>query len=163
LKVALLEERLSLKVKWRKYTIRDILEDNVILKSEGILYKKPKDFSLKKVIEQLYKELSGFDHISIDSLQELDNSLRTDYAIFMDHKYDLEKYSYQFLNIWDVVDLVTSIVVLVGTIFYDYSKTHDYLDKMQKYYKEKSSTKDLIDYIQSKKIPDKLRLFSLML
>jgi hypothetical protein len=162
LKHALLEERLSVKLKWKRYRIGDML-DNVILKTEGVAYEKPKGHSLKTKIEQTYKELSAFDHISMDSLQEIDKTLRTDYAIYMDHEYDLENYSYQFVNVWNVVDLVISIVVLAGKNFYEYSTTHDYLDKMQKYYKKESSTKGLIDYIDSKKIGDKLRLLSLML
>jgi hypothetical protein len=157
----LLEDRLSLKEKWKKYGINDILGDNVILQVEGP-YKKSKGHSLKSEIQKLYKELSGFDHISIESLQEIDKTLRTDYAIYLDYVYDREKYSYQFMNLWKVVDLVTSIVVLAGTKFYEYSTTFEYLDKMQKYYKN-SHTKKMINYIEYKKIHDKLPLFSLML
>lgn len=156
-----LEDRLSLKEKWKKYSIRDILEGNVILQAEGA-YKKPKGHSFKSEIEQLYKELSGFDHISIESLQEIDKTLRTDYAIYMDYEYDRKKYFYHFINLWKVVDLVACIVVLAGTKFYEYSTTSKYLDKMQKYYTD-SSTTEIIKYTHSKKLHDKLRLFSLML
>lgn len=155
----LLEERLSLKAKWKKYGIGDML-DNVILNTDGV-YNKPKGHSLKSEIQQAYKELSGFDHISIDSLQEIDKMLRTDYAIYMDHSYDPKRYSYQLMNLWNVVDLVTTIVVLAGTKYYEYPTTHDYLDNIQKYYKKESATKELIHFIQTKRIQDKLRLFSL--
>jgi hypothetical protein len=156
----LLEDRLSLKVKWGKYGIDDILH-NLIRQADGA-YNKPKHHSLKEEIKQLYNELSEFHHISIESLQEMDKTLRTDYAIYMGYEYDPEKYFYQFMNLWKVVDLVTSIVVLVGTQFYEYSKTSEYFDKMQKYYKY-SSTKATIHYIQSKKLHGRLRLFALML
>lgn len=162
LNYVLLEERLSLKERWKKYTIRDILDHNVTLNAEHA-YKKPKDHSLKKEIELAYKELSGFDHISPNSLQEIHKTFRTDYAIYMGHEYDVTKYSFQFMNLWNVVDLVASIVVIAGTKYYEYPTTHDYLDKIQKYYKKESSTKAFIDYIASKKVSDKMRVFCLML
>jgi hypothetical protein len=118
--------------------------------------------TLKSEIQKVYKELSGFDHISIESLQEIDKTLRTDYAIYMDYVYDRQKYSYQFMNLWKVVDLVTFIVVLAGTKYYEYSTTFEYLDKMQKYYVN-SYTKKLINYIEHMKLHDKLQLFSLTL
>ena len=156
----LLEDRLSLKVKWKKYGVNDVLGDNVILQAQGAY--KPKGHSLESEIRQVYKELSGFDHISIESLQEIDKTLRTDYAIYMGYEYDRKKYSHQFMNLWRVVDLVACIVVLAGTKFYEYSTTSKYLDKMQKYYTD-SSTTEIIKYTQSKKLHDKLRLFFLML
>ena len=76
----LLMERLSLKIKWRRYGIDDML-DNAILKAEGVAYKKPKGHSFKTEILHAYKELSGFDHISIDSLHELEPVLNCSWTL----------------------------------------------------------------------------------
>jgi hypothetical protein len=160
-KSELISERLFLKVKWKKYNLEDMINNKIL--SENIKFSKPKGYTLKENIKKLYNQFSGYEHISEESLSELYYTLRTDYALFMNYRYDEDNFQLALEDLWQVIDIILSIAILGGCFFYGYSNTKEFLGKIQKYYKKSSSTSDLITSIRSNNIQKYLKNTFLMI
>ena len=76
-----------------------------------------------------------------------------------DPEYELEKIGLK--NIWRVIDIVLSMIVLSNTQFYGYSTTKDFLNALI-VYKNNSAANFLIKYMQRNKLDKKLTIFNLM-
>jgi hypothetical protein len=160
-KSELISERLFLKEKWKKYNLSDMIHNKIL--SENIKFGKPKGYSLKENINELYKQFSGYEHISEESLSELYYTLRTDYALFMNYRYDEDKFQLALNDLWQVIDIILSIAILGGCFFYGYSNTKEFLGKIQRFYKKRSSTSELITSITSNNIQKYLKNTLLMI
>lgn len=126
----LINEHLHWKEKYGKPQFKETVNN---------LTKLTKDENVKRIIskirqeiESLYHDFSAFTHISIESYtRNWDNPDYYPYST--DYVYTEEKFYSALEVIWKVIDLITSIMLLVCSRFYGYNLPHEYLEAMKNF------------------------------
>lgn len=128
---ALLAERLSLKEKYRKPSFGEICNKLSSLNGD-----KKRDL-IKKELQKLYSDFSGFSHISTGSLPEFyslsEEGLRGDHASY--HYFEKYLFDTAIGKCWQVIDLVASVIILALTDFYGYKTPRDFLRAMATFHR----------------------------
>jgi len=170
----ILHERLRLKEKYGKPSIRDSvnrLDDFKIskktdpkLKGNGIRIKEINSTidKMKTQLTELYHDFSAFSHITVESLTR-DWKYPKYYPYSMDYGYSNPEFSSTLENLWKVIDLLASIMLLVCSRFYGYQMPNDYLDAIVSYEKrkQKAPTK-LINLTKSDPVRKNIPIFSIL-
>jgi hypothetical protein len=150
----LLEERLFLKEKYRRPSFNEILNDLSILKS------KKEGVDLANKLRELYKEFSGHSHVSGDTLSNRVGELRREFGFFVKSNYVTEEFRYNASLIWDTMDAIFCLIILVQCWYYDYSSPHDYLSQVLKHNGKDSWLRVLINSTKKNRIAERLPLFT---
>ncbi len=103
----------------------------------------------------LYEHFSGLIHISQRSLKERKKD-EEGYIFFWNNVYDREKFQHRIEEVWKVVDLITSTLLLECSRFYSYSSVKDFIDTLISFEQDDSFMKNLIDLAKSNKVRGRL-------
>lgn len=119
------QQRILTKEKYDKPTFKEIVNSFAVLheyQSKEIYSKFEDDF------KKLYDETSGLIHISHTSLTELmtGETVYTSGSYYAEHFYHKKLFSYYLDQIWKVIDLVFTLVILVLLKFHEYKTPFEF-------------------------------------
>jgi len=119
---------------------------------------------VQRELRSLYHDFSAFAHISMETYRrDWDNPDYYPYS--MDYAYNKKKFHSTLEKIWQVIDLIASIMLLMCSRFYGYKSPHEYLEAMKNFYKNRryNRTKNFIKHVNSTPIRGKVStVFSLL-
>ena len=119
--------------------------------------------TISNTLGSLYKEFSALGHISSHSLERIEKERLEDYRFFLRYSYSKEKFENVLEKIWQVVDLTTSILIMLNSKFYCYESTREYCKSIKLYYSSQSNIRKIMNFNYDK-IQAKLPvLFSLVM
>jgi hypothetical protein len=175
-----LQEESPLRERRYRYLLHHIDDSNFELLDERLLLKERYEINFSRIKEQvkifgdarypkevkgipgelseLYRKFSALIHISQQSLEEKERD-EEGYALFLDSSYVRRDFQEKLNDIWKVIDLITSVLLLVCSRFYGYSSAIEFLDNITSYDPANSFAKDLVKLAKSKKIKNKLPRF----
>jgi hypothetical protein len=153
----LLVQRLSLKDEWH-VSFRDIVSKIGVIKTNSNFFKKVRDFSFDKKIHSLYHHFSTYEHITFETLSEIDDSLRSDFASYMNYRYNREAFLPLLSYMWITLDLVLSIMVLTIAKFYGYKTGKRFIRRLE-VFPGNSNVSYFIKLCNSNRIKRKLPIF----
>jgi len=168
----LLEERLRLKEKYERPSIGESakrLEDFKISRKSNPQIKSNEDritlinsaiTKMGKQQKELYHEFSAFSHITIETLRR-DWKSPQYYPYSMDYGYNKAKFRSALENLWKVIDLVASIMLLVCSRFYGYQMPYKYLEAIiTNKHRKHNATSKLVSLAKSGKGRNDIPIFS---
>ena len=153
----ILVERLFLIDEWRK-SFRDILPKISVIKADSKFFKNVRNFSFEKKIGSLYHQFSSYEHITLQTLSEINHNLRSDFASYMNYRYDEESFLSLLRNIWDTLDLILSVLVLTFTRFYGYNNGKLFINRL-KNFAGRSNIRYFVNLCNSNRVKPKLPIF----
>jgi hypothetical protein len=119
---ARLDERLIFKEKFRSPSIKQIIQDLLILKTDSKFDYKDK-VALKKELMSCYSEFSQYAHTTLSTVKEIrlePGYLHTDFAFFQEYGYDRRRFNTELKSIFRTLDLMMTIMILIESMFYSY-------------------------------------------
>jgi hypothetical protein len=115
---------------------------------------------MKTQLTDLYHDFSGFSHITIESLTRKWKNTQY-YPYSMDYGYSNSDFSPALENLWKVIDLLASIMLLVCSRFYGYQIPSKYLDAILTHEKRKQNEPiKLINLAKSDPVRKNIPIFS---
>ncbi len=130
-----LDDRLYLKERDGKPGFGESVNSLNPLKRDGIISQVTK---IQKELKALYHDFSAFTHISVESLRRgWENPEYYPYS--MEYSYNAEKFHSTLKKLWNVIDLVAALMLLMCSRFYGYILPNEYLKASKTYYEKRKS------------------------
>ena len=130
---ARLEERLIFKEKFGSPSVKQIIQDLLVLKNRSRSTYKYK-VALKREMMDCYSEFSQYAHFTPSTVKEIrlePGSLHTDFAFFQDYHYDKGRFDIGAKSIYRTLDLVMTIMILVESAFYSYEGPIEFFSSLK--------------------------------
>jgi hypothetical protein len=114
---------------------------------------------MKTQLTELYHDFSAFSHITVESMtREWKNPQYYPYS--MDYGYSNPKFSSALQNLWKVIDLLGTVMLLICSRFYGYQMPNEYLDAIVTNEKRKQTAPTkLINHTNSDQVRKNIPIF----